>query len=125
MTSNTGGTIQKALDFAMTQNPGKDTTSELYPNIAAVAAIYGDSHGRYLTFLSDIEPTYPSKPYFLWNQPFSDNGWVDNNPNYAGNTGSSNNVPSANNGNRGGGISVVAATASLATLSILALWLLA
>lgn len=109
----------------MTQDPGKDTTSELYPNIAAVASIYGDSKGRYITFLSDIEETYPSKPYFLWNQPLSDNGWVANNPNYAGNTGSSNNAPGAKNGNRSGGIGVVAVTGSLATLSILALWLLA
>ena len=107
----------------MTQDPGKEPTSELYPNIAAVAAIYGDSNGRYITFLSNVDAAYPSKPYFLWNQPLSDDGWVANNPNYAGNTGSGRNSTTVNNSNNGGGISVAVGSASLATLSTLALWL--
>lgn len=107
----------------MTQDPGKEPASVLYPNIAAVAAIYGDSSGRYITFLANVDAAYPSKPYFFWNQPLSDDGWVANNPNYAGNVGSGTNNTTVHNGNKGGGISVVAGSASLATLFTLALWL--
>jgi len=128
-TSSSGGTIQKALDFAMTTDPKDEAAAELFPNVAAVGAIYGDNSGNYASFLSRVEQAYPAEPYFLWNQPLSDSGWVAQNPNF-GDTGS--NTTTNGNGTssdgstnvNGGGTSVVAGTISLATLSILAAWLL-
>ena len=134
-TTNSGGTIQKALDFAMNTNPGDELADELYPNIAAVGAIYGDSNGKYAAFLAHAEETYPAEPFFLWDQPLSDSGWVALNPNYGGNTGSGNNTvnngagngSTGGNGNTGGGggAKVVAGTISLAALSLFTTWLLA
>jgi hypothetical protein len=71
-TTTKGGTIKAALDFALTVQPGDETASELYPNIAAVAATYGDAGGKYAAFLANADNTYPSQPYFYWDQPFSD-----------------------------------------------------
>ena len=133
-TSNSGGTIQKALDFAIKTDPGKETADELYPNVAAVGAIYGDPNGTYAGFLADAEEAYPAEPYFLWNQPLSDNGWVSRNPNYGGSTtsngpnanGTSGNG-SSNSGPKGdsGSAKVAAGTVSLAALFMLAAWLVA
>jgi len=72
MTTTKGGTIQKALDFALTVQPGDELASELYPNIAAVGAQYGDPTGKYAAFLAKAANQYPAQPYFLWDQPFSD-----------------------------------------------------
>lgn len=46
--------------------------AELYPNIAAVASIYGDPDGKYLTFLKQAEPKFAQEAYYLWNQPFAE-----------------------------------------------------
>lgn len=130
-------TIQKALDFAINTDPGKELADELYPNVAAVGAIYGDPNGTYAGFLADAEEAYPAEPYFLWDQPLSDNGWVSRNPNYGGTTSSGNNNTNNStggstngNGSSGGGskddngsAKSVVGTASLAVLSILAVWL--
>ncbi|GLB39583.1 hypothetical protein LshimejAT787_0700930 [Lyophyllum shimeji] len=43
-------------------------TEELYPSIAAVAAIRGDPSGIYADFLANGFPGYASEAYFLWNQ---------------------------------------------------------
>ena len=119
----------------MNTDPGEEGADELYPNVAAVGAIYGDPNGKYAGFLADAEEAYPAEPYFLWDQPLSDNGWVSRNPNYGGNTGSGNNgVKNDTSGNGStssggskkddGGAKVVAGTISLAALSMLATWLL-
>ena len=71
-TTTKGGTIKTALDFAMTVQPGDELASELYPNIAAVAATYGDSDGKYAAFLANADNQYPAEPYFFWDQPFTD-----------------------------------------------------
>lgn len=132
-TSNSGGTIQKALDFAIKTDPGKEAADELYPNVAAVGAIYGDPNGKYAGFLANAEDAYPAEPYFLWNQPLSDNGWVSRNPNYSGSTPSNDSV-SGNDGNGSsssgpkegnGSAKVAAGTVSLAALFMLTGWLLA
>lgn len=47
--------------------------AELYPNIAAVAAVYGDADNKYLNFLKSAEPGFMSEPFILWNQPFAEN----------------------------------------------------
>lgn len=75
---------------------------------------------------------YPAEPYFLWNQPLSDNGWVSLNPDFGG-TSNNTNVNNNGNGSSSGGSTgdgngsakVLAGTISLATLSTLAAWLLA
>jgi len=114
-----------ALDFAMGIAPGNDNPTELYPNVAAVGAIYGDPTGNYTSFLARVDAAYPAEPYFLWNQPLSDNGWVSSNPNYGGSPSNNNgNSTSGSTGDGNGSIKVVASTISLATLSMLAAWLL-
>lgn len=78
-TTNEGATIQTALDYAMTVAPGSSETAyaaELYPNIAAVAAKYGDPDGKYAAFLAKAEGNaYVEDANFYWNQPFSDSGF--------------------------------------------------
>ena len=45
---------------------------ELHPNVAAVAAEYGDADGRYLQYLTAFENgSFIEQPYVLWNQPFA------------------------------------------------------
>jgi hypothetical protein len=60
----------------MTVSPGSEEADELYPNVAAVAAEYGDPTGKYAAFLKAHSngTTYIAQPYFLWNQPLSDSG---------------------------------------------------
>ena len=40
-TTNSGGTILKAAEYAMNQTAGSEDPTELYPDVAAVAAVYG------------------------------------------------------------------------------------
>jgi hypothetical protein len=56
--------------------PGSELayTQELYPDVAAVGAVYGDPGGKYAAFLKSKDGSYPAQPYFLWNQPFWDSG---------------------------------------------------
>ncbi|EEB92526.1 hypothetical protein MPER_08951 [Moniliophthora perniciosa FA553] len=78
-TTSTGGTIQLALDFAMSQ--ARPTTvlegdvdlnvRDLDPLIAAIGSTFGDPDKRYQHFLLEMDPNYAEKPYFLWNQPFA------------------------------------------------------
>lgn len=56
----------------MTVPPGADAADELYPNVAAVAATYGDPTGKYAAFLANADNQYPAQAYFLWDQPLSD-----------------------------------------------------
>jgi len=70
----------------MNMEPGEEVASKLYPNVAAVGAIYGDPDGKYAAFLTRADEAYPAEPHFLWNQPLSDNSWVSRNYNYGGNT---------------------------------------
>lgn len=71
-----GATIKDALDFAMTISAGasgeNEAASELYPNIAAVASVYGDADGKYTAFLTQAEPEFSLEAYYLWNQPFAE-----------------------------------------------------
>jgi len=46
--------------------------TELHPNVAAVAAEYGDANGRYLEYLTAYQNgSFIEQPYVLWNQPFA------------------------------------------------------
>ena len=118
----------------MNTTAGDEAASELYPNVAAVGAIYGDPTGKYVSFLAQVEEAYPAEPYFLWDQPLSDNGWVALNPGFGGDAGSNTNTngdsgngtgSGGSTGANGGNINVAAGTISLATLSMLAAWFLA
>lgn len=52
-----GATIQDALDYTMTLDPGEEDVTELAPWVAAVAAAYGDPAGKYEKWLRNKENT--------------------------------------------------------------------
>jgi hypothetical protein len=60
----------------MTVPPKDEAANELFPNVGAGAAVYGDPQGTYAAFLSSSEQDYPAEPFFFWDQPLSDSGWV-------------------------------------------------
>jgi hypothetical protein len=60
----------------MTVPPLNETASELFPSVGAGAVVYGDPQGKYAAFLSSSEQDYPAQPWFFWDQPLSDSGWV-------------------------------------------------
>ncbi|GJJ06835.1 hypothetical protein Clacol_001031, partial [Clathrus columnatus] len=68
-----GATIQMALDYAMNISPEltNETThiDEIFPDVAAIAAVYGDSSNRYMDFLRFKAPEYTKQPYYFWYQP--------------------------------------------------------
>ncbi|KAI0752836.1 chondroitin AC/alginate lyase, partial [Daedaleopsis nitida] len=76
LTTDEGATIKDALDYAITLPVGTETAAELWPNVVAVGAIYGDADGKYAQFMSENAGDYPADAQFLWNQPFSDSGLV-------------------------------------------------
>jgi hypothetical protein len=64
----------------MTVPPGGEDPTELYPSIGAVAAVYDDrdpANGTsYAASLAAAQSNYPAEPWFFWDQPLSDSGWV-------------------------------------------------
>ncbi|TFK28305.1 hypothetical protein FA15DRAFT_678507 [Coprinopsis marcescibilis] len=68
-TSSTSATIKTALDYAMTHRAADSGEAEyaieLYPNVAAVASVYGDESGTYLEYLRNEEPGFYGEPYFM------------------------------------------------------------
>ena len=116
----------------MSVGPGTEAANELYPIVAAVGAIYGDPNGTYTNFLARVDEPYPAEPHFLWNQPLSDKGWTSRDPNYGGTTAPGNSTVTKK-GTGGsiptkqfnGSTKVVAGSISLATLSVLVIWLVA
>lgn len=70
-TTTEGANIQDALDFAMTfsaSSSGEDRyADELYPNVAAVASVYGDPDGAYLKYMKEADAEFYAQPHFLWN----------------------------------------------------------
>lgn len=61
----------------MLQPAGSETASELYPDIAAVGAVYGDPEGKYAQWLNAAEnSTYVADASFLWDQPLGDSGYA-------------------------------------------------
>ncbi|QRW05956.1 chondroitin AC/alginate lyase [Ceratobasidium sp. AG-Ba] len=73
-----GAGIQDACNYAMnftaTQSGEDGYDAELYPNVAAVAAHYGDPDGKYAKWLAGRDQSYPGQPYFLWDQPLTNSG---------------------------------------------------
>ncbi|KAJ7050178.1 alginate lyase-domain-containing protein [Mycena amicta] len=71
-----GTTIKDALDMTMTVDPnikGEDyAVAEIFPNIAAVAAEYGDPDGKYVALTAPQKfPDYAWDADFLWDQPLA------------------------------------------------------
>jgi hypothetical protein len=110
LTTTPGGTIQAALDFTMTVPPGSEDAMELYPSIGAVAAVYGDrdlaSGTSYTAFLASAQANYPAEPWFLWDQPLSDSGWVREHAGSAGAATPSGSSASASSTSKNGGTRV-------------------
>ncbi|KAG9113181.1 hypothetical protein FRC07_007810 [Ceratobasidium sp. 392] len=86
-----GTTIKDACNYAMNftadQSNEQGYDAELYPNVAAVAAIYGDPDGKYAQWLAGRDQSYPGQPYFLWDQPLSNSG-LSGAPTQTGSAGS-------------------------------------
>ncbi|KAJ6549081.1 chondroitin AC/alginate lyase [Mycena vulgaris] len=70
-----GATIQTTLDFLMTTDPAakaeQDNVAEIYPNVAAIASVYGDPSGKYVKFLNASGFAYAEDASFLWDQPLA------------------------------------------------------
>ncbi|KAJ7875883.1 chondroitin AC/alginate lyase [Mycena olivaceomarginata] len=70
-----GVTIQKTVDFLMTIDPAASgeqaVVAEIYPNIAAIASVYGDPNGDYVKFLTATGFAYTDDPTFMWDQPLA------------------------------------------------------
>ncbi|KAK7036182.1 chondroitin AC/alginate lyase [Favolaschia claudopus] len=70
-----GATIQTTIDFLMATDPNatgeSDIKAEIYPNIAAIASVYGDPSGKYTGFLNGTGFAYADDPTFLWDQPLA------------------------------------------------------
>ncbi|KAJ7883727.1 chondroitin AC/alginate lyase [Mycena olivaceomarginata] len=70
-----GVTIQKTVDFLMTIDPAasgeRAVVAEIYPNIAAIASVYGDPNGDYVKFLTATGFAYADDPTFMWDQPLA------------------------------------------------------
>lgn len=93
LTTSSGSTIKSALDFTMSipisLGTGSNNTSEdsttvllLLPSVGAGAIVYGyedngHTRGKYVAFLENEEVNYPAQPWFFWNQPLDDSGWVN------------------------------------------------
>ncbi|KAJ7218239.1 alginate lyase-domain-containing protein [Mycena haematopus] len=107
-TTSHGATIQTAVDFLMTTNPSAtqeaNVTAEIYPNVAAVAATYGDPQGKYVQFLSASGFPYADDASFLWDQPLAG-------------PGVSSNSTSTSNSNSTAGTSSVTGSSSSFTIS--------
>ncbi|KAJ7291562.1 chondroitin AC/alginate lyase [Mycena rebaudengoi] len=71
--NSSGATIQRAMDFLMgtdaRDTDEEDVTAEIYPNVAAVAAEYGDPEGKYVKFLRESGFPYAEDASFVWDQP--------------------------------------------------------
>lgn len=68
MKSKYGATIKTALDFVMAKGPGKEDISDIFPHVAAIAAVYGDPGGKYMAYLKKNDPHYLSAPYYYYDQ---------------------------------------------------------
>lgn len=69
-----GATIKDAADFAMgfhASDSHEGGAGELYPNVAAVASVYGDPDGKYLAYLKQVSSDFPEDASYLWDQPFA------------------------------------------------------
>ena len=75
----------------MTTNPSstgeQDVTAEIYPNVAAIASVYGDPDGKYGKFLNSSGFPYADEPTFLWDQPLAGGDTAGSSTNSSSNSG--------------------------------------
>jgi hypothetical protein len=64
-----GATIQTAVDYLMTLDPGSERLEEALPHVAAAAAVYGDPHDKYAAYLKSGNQNYIKKPFWFYDQP--------------------------------------------------------
>ncbi|KZS92921.1 chondroitin AC/alginate lyase [Sistotremastrum niveocremeum HHB9708] len=64
-----GATIQTAINYVMSLNPGKEDGSEAYPHVAAAAAAYGDPQKKYINYLRSKSSSYTSQSFWYYDQP--------------------------------------------------------
>ncbi|KAI0826105.1 alginate lyase-domain-containing protein [Irpex lacteus] len=70
-------TIQSAALYAMAQPAGSEDPTELYPDVAAVASVYGDPEGTYVEWLKGkAGSAFVGDASFLWDQPCGDAGFA-------------------------------------------------
>jgi len=76
--STEGATIKSALDYAIQPQfspiPGQEFASELFPQVASVAAVYGDPEGKYAAYLLGQDSSYINRNWYFWDQPLGDSG---------------------------------------------------
>lgn len=71
--TRSGAGIPQACNYVMNFPPGQDMASELWPYVAAVAAIYGDDGNKYSQWLQkQSDGSYFSDASYYWNQPLAD-----------------------------------------------------
>lgn len=64
-----GATIQTAVNYVMSLNPGEEKVDDALPHVAAVAATYGDPQGKYAAYLKAGNKNYAKKPFWFYDQP--------------------------------------------------------
>ncbi|CAE7073335.1 unnamed protein product [Rhizoctonia solani] len=64
-----GATIQTAVDYLISLDPGNERVEDALPHVAAVAAAYGDPRSRYANYLKSGNRNYDKKSYWFYNQP--------------------------------------------------------
>ncbi|EJC99012.1 chondroitin AC/alginate lyase [Fomitiporia mediterranea MF3/22] len=67
--SKFGATIKDALDFVLKKGPGKEKVSDIFPHVAAIAAVYGDPGGKYMAYLRKLDSHFMTAPYYYYDQP--------------------------------------------------------
>lgn len=66
--SKYGATIKDALDFVMNKGPGKEDVTDIFPHVAAIAAVYGDPSGKYMAYLKKFDTHFMTAPYYYYDQ---------------------------------------------------------
>ncbi|EUC53702.1 alginate lyase [Rhizoctonia solani AG-3 Rhs1AP] len=64
-----GATIQTAVDYLISLEPGNERVEDALPHVAAVAAAYGDPRSKYVNYLKSGNRNYDKKSYWFYDQP--------------------------------------------------------
>ncbi|KAH7345286.1 alginate lyase-domain-containing protein [Rhizoctonia solani] len=64
-----GATIQTAVDYTMSLDPGNERVEDVLPHVATVAAAYGDPRRKYANYLKSGNRNYDKKSYWFYDQP--------------------------------------------------------
>ena len=69
-TNAKGGTIQKALDYALSFNANATdefgAVPQMFPIVADTRLALGDPTGKYLTYLKQNDPVLEQEPFWFW-----------------------------------------------------------